>query len=185
MKIISGQLKGRNFYMPFGIKPTQDLIRRAIFDILGRDLSEIDFVDLFAGSGSVGLEALSLGARRVLFVEKDPKCAEVIQENLGLLTGFAAAHAEVMNADAFFAVKQLARSNKRFHFIYADPPYNKELAKKTLKTLEGYDILHADSFIILQHHKREILPDGEGRIRRIRERKYANTILSIYQNTMT
>jgi len=72
MKIIGGIYKGRNFYMPAGIRPTQTIARKALFDILGQDMEGVTFVDLFAGSGAIGLEAISCGAEKVIFVEKRP-----------------------------------------------------------------------------------------------------------------
>src|SRR3989338_8645565 len=85
MKIIAGQFKGRNFFMPEGIRPTQNLTRKALFDLLGHDLTGLTFLDLFAGSGGVGLEALSRGAQKVTFVEKDENNSQLIRENLDLL----------------------------------------------------------------------------------------------------
>lgn len=187
MKILSGQLRGKNFYMPFGIRPTQDLIRKAIFDIIGHDLSQKDLLDLYAGSGSVGFEAISHGARRVVFVEKDSKCADVIGENMKILGAgnlqSAPASVHLINNDAFVVIKQMFRTGDRFHFVFADPPYGHDLAKKTLKTLGAHDILSADSQIIIQHDRREILPAAEGRILRIEERKYGHHRLSFYKKS--
>ena len=86
MKIIGGKHRGKNFYMPFGIRPTQSITRKALFDILGQDLEGVTMLDLFAGSGAVGLEAISRGAKKVILVEKDPKCADVINENIRILS---------------------------------------------------------------------------------------------------
>jgi 16S rRNA (guanine(966)-N(2))-methyltransferase RsmD len=185
MKIIGGQFKGRNFYMPAGIRPTQNLARGALFDLLGQDMGGVIFLDLFAGSGAVGLEAISRGAAKVMFVEKDPKCAAVITENMALLrTGPDKAGAlpyELLSTDVFAAVKLLSRQEKRFDIIFIDPPYGLGLAKKALKTLEAYDILQPNYMVVIQHEKEEILPEQQGRFLLFRQKKYGGTVLTIYR----
>ena len=184
MKIIGGKYKGKNFYMPEGIRPTQDIVRKALFDLLGRDLSGMTFLDLFAGSGSVGLEAVSRGAVQVTFVERVFRSCEIIRENLILLSAGAdeggRVPCEVMSGDAFAAVKLLARKGRKFDIIFADPPYGRELAKKILKTLGAYDIVSANCVVVIQHEKREILPEAQGNLLRTEQRKYGSTVLSIY-----
>lgn len=184
MKIIGGKYKGKNFYMPEGIRPTQDIVRKALFDLLGRDLSGMTFLDLFAGSGSVGLEAVSRGAVEVTLVERVFRFCEIIRENLALLSAGAdeggRVPCEVMSGDAFAAVKLLSRKGQKFDIIFADPPYGRGLAKKILKTLGAYDILSANCTAVIQHDKEEILPDEEGRFLLFMRRKYGGTVLSIY-----
>ncbi|OGX37160.1 MAG: 16S rRNA (guanine(966)-N(2))-methyltransferase RsmD [Omnitrophica WOR_2 bacterium RIFCSPHIGHO2_02_FULL_50_17] len=184
MKIIGGKFKGRNFYMPQGIQPTQNIARKAVFDLMGQDLSGLTFLDLFAGSGAVGLEAVSRGASGVTFVEKEPRFAEIIRENADLLKvplgQGGDSPCKLINTDAFAAVKVLAREGRKFHIVFADPPYGLGLAKKILKTLGAYDIVMPTSTVILQHERREILPAAEGRLLLLRQRKYGNTWLSIY-----
>ena len=185
MKIIGGQFKGRNIYMPLGVRSTQDLVRKAFFDIIGQDLEGLTFLDLFAGSGAIGLEAISRNAKRVFFVEGDARCAAVIQENLSTIgiasrDNFGLSHF-VMNKDAFVAIKDLSRRAEKFDIIFADPPFGVDLAKKTLKTLEGYDIVHPTSLVIIQHDKKESLPDMPGRFLRVKEKKYGKSILTLFK----
>ena len=171
--------------MPAGIRPTTDKVRKAVFDIIGHDLEGLSFLDLFAGSGSVGLEAISLGASHVLFVEKESRFAEVISENFSALNQKTpdrySPFSQVVCSDAFFAIKQFHRKGEKFDIVFAAPPYGVDLAKKTLKTLEGYDILAPNSLIIIQHDKKEILPQVHGRICLVRERKYGGSYLSIFK----
>lgn len=178
MKIIGGQFKGRNFYRPEGIRPIQSLVTKSLFDILGQDLEGIIFLDLFAGAGSVGLEALSRGAKHCTFVEKDPKCAAIITKNLKLLDIGAYS---LITADVFAALKQIALQKQAYDIIFCDPPYDRELGKKSLKTLDAYAILHPTSVIILKHEKYESLPEEYGRLILFRQKKYGSTILSFYQ----
>jgi 16S rRNA (guanine966-N2)-methyltransferase len=188
VKIIGGKFRGRNFYMPAGIRPTQDIARKALFDILGQDLEGVTLLDLFAGSGAIGLEAISRGAAKATMVEKDPKCAAVIGENISLLLGGSAAgtyHYEVIQSDAFAVVKLFARQGRKFDVVFIDPPYGRELAKKALKTLEGYDILQPNCMVVIQHEKREILPQKEGRFLLYRQKNYGTTFFSIYNSNNT
>ncbi len=185
MKIIGGKLRGRNFYMPAGIRPSLNVTRKAVFDLVGHDLDGIDFLELFAGSGAVGLEALSRGAKKVTFVENVPKCVDVIEENLGLL-GLKTQKEnrqdyEIIRGDAFAAIKRFSRQQKKFDLVFLDPPYGRELAKKALKTLMAYDILQPNCIVIVEFTKREPLPETEGRFFLIKRRKYGKSFLAVYQ----
>ena len=204
MKILSGKLKGRNFYMPAKISPTQNLVRKAIFDILG-DIKGVNFLELFAGSGAVGLEAFSRGAKTVTLIERDPQCLEVIHENLRLLDivhshGNHGCHKEIASsqkallamtqtadplivipAEVFLSLKQLALKNKKYDIVFLDPPFGRGLGKKALKALCAYDILTPNCFLLIQGEKNEILPAQEGRFYLIREKKYGASRLSVYE----
>ncbi len=186
MKIIGGKFRGRNFYMPASIRPTQGIARRALFDILGQDMEGVTLVDLFAGSGAIGLEAISRGAAKVMFVEKDPKCAAVISENIGLFSlekgDDGNLPCDIIQTDAFAAIKLFARQNRRFDVAFIDPPYGRGLAKKALKTLEAYDILQPNCVVVIQHEKKEILPEKVGRFLIFGRKKYGATTFSIYKN---
>src|SRR3989338_5173995 len=114
MRIIGGLYRGRTFRMPDNIRPTQDILRKAIFDILQGNLEGAKFLDLFAGSGAVGLEACSRGAAEVVFVEREERCAEIIRENLERLQrqgegGAKTPHPQfrVLVLDAFAAIRLL------------------------------------------------------------------------------
>ena len=187
MKIIGGKYKGRNFYMPAGISPTQNITRKALFDIMGQDMTGLEFLELFAGSGAIGIEALSREARNVVFVEHDPKCVKVIEENLQLLKGPNVLETrlpiEVIEGDAFAQMKMFARGQKIFDIVFLDPPYGRELAKKALKTLGAYVIVAANSTVIVQHAEDEVLPETEGTLTRFNERQYGRTLLSFYKLT--
>jgi 16S rRNA (guanine966-N2)-methyltransferase len=185
MKIIGGIFKNRNFYMPAGIRPTQNLVRGAVFDVIGKEIKGASLVDIFAGSGAVGLEALSRGAESVLCVERERKNVDIIKENLGILKKDKDSEVgvlEVWHKDAFSSIKSLAGSGRLFDMIFIDPPYGRQLAKKALKTLDAYGIFHSNSRIIIQHESNEILPETSGRIHCFRKKKYGESTLSFYQS---
>ncbi|MCD4781030.1 MAG: 16S rRNA (guanine(966)-N(2))-methyltransferase RsmD [Candidatus Omnitrophica bacterium] len=185
MKIIGGTFKNRNIYMPRGIRPTQHIVRKSLFDILGQDLTGYSFLDLCAGSGSIGIEALSRGSEPVLMVEKDQRCFEILQENLAMMPmgdlSQKTRKYEILNLDAFTAVKLFSTRQQRFDLVFCDPPYGRGIAKKILKILEACDILHPNCTVIMQHQKKEILPEDLGRISLVREKKYGSSRLSIYE----
>ncbi len=186
MRIIGGKYKNRNFFMPAKIKPTQGLTRKAVFDLVGQDLTGLAFLDLFAGSGSVGLEAVSRGAKEVVFVENDEKCLEVLSANLNILGAaggqLGQAVYEVMSIDAFAAIKLLSRMRRTFDIIFFDPPYGLELSKKVLKTLMAYDIMSPNCFIIAEHGKRETLPaELDEKFVLVTNRKYGISYLTVYR----
>ena len=188
MKILLGDLRGRNFYMPDGLRPTQNMVRKAVFDVLGHDLSRIDFLELFAGSGAVGLEAVSLNVRSVTWVDSDLRCAQVIEDNLNLLKLKSYENPNpqfnVIAGDAFAVIKQMAKQNKKFDIAFLDPPYGSGLGKKALKTLVPHDILHPDCLIIIQYDKWDTQFDQEeGRFKLIKQKKYGSSFLAFYKGT--
>jgi 16S rRNA (guanine966-N2)-methyltransferase len=189
MKILGGKFKGRNIFMPAVIRPTQNVTKQAIFNLLGHDLEGLEILELFAGSGAVGIEALSRGAKRVTFVEHDPKCVEVIRKNLELLGVDLALQkepvCEIIHTDAFAAIKGLASRNRKFDLIFFDPPYGLDLGKKALKTLGAYDILHPNCFVVVEYSKRERLPDLEESFKLVTERQYGKSFLAVFQALKT
>jgi len=214
--------------MPKGIRPTQQKVRKAIFDILSERVKGAAFLELFAGSGAVGIEAFSCGVREVCFVEKNRECLKLIRQNLESLgiDSFS-----LLPKDAFSAIKLLARESRRFDIVFLDPPYYPEcshsskryfpessnflgrasgfrrdttennvirdgipksyrssrfirdnsLAKKCLITLSTYDILNANSFIIVQHHKEDKLPNSLSDLVLYKRYSYSDNQLSVYR----
>ena len=111
---------------------------------------------------------------------------QIIRENLDLLRVPLLGEDrrqvyELIESDAFAAIKEFARQGKKFNIVFADPPHGVGLAKKILKTLGGYDIVSPNCVVVIQHEKREILPESQGGFHRIDQRKYGSTILSIYR----
>jgi 16S rRNA (guanine966-N2)-methyltransferase len=177
MRVISGTCKGRIISAPQHIRPTQDNVKKGLFDILG-DMEGVLFLELFAGSGSVGIEALSLGAQEAVFVEQDRVCVKKLKENLSLL-GFQ--NQTVIPGEASRVVESLSLKGKVFDVIFLDPPYYKDMAKKTLQILDAYDILGARGFTVVQHFKKDILPENTGKLALFRQVKYGDTVLSFYR----
>ncbi|HTZ11497.1 MAG TPA: 16S rRNA (guanine(966)-N(2))-methyltransferase RsmD [Candidatus Margulisiibacteriota bacterium] len=177
MRITTGIYKGRNIGVPKGIRPTQDKVRKALFDILG-DVEGESFLELFAGSGGVGFEALSRGARELVLVEQNQDCLLAIRKNIDSL---AAKSCITYPLEAEKAIAALHKDGRRFDIIFLDPPYYKDMAKKILQMLGPYDILAPDGFVVVQHFKKDSLPvENEGLVL-VKEAGYGDTFLSFYR----
>ena len=193
MRITTGQYKGRVLKMPNGIRPTQDKVRKALFDILG-DIEGLSFLELFAGSGAVGFEAISRGVSDLTMVEYNRDCLRAIQKNIESLEARACS---VYPQEAEKAIKSLHKEKRKFDIIFLDPPYYlgltprlrsgsmvsaaEPLSKKTLQTLEAYDILAPNGFIVVQHFKKDTLLEKIGNLAIFRQAKYGDTKLSFYR----
>ena len=178
MRIIGGQSRGRTIRLPAGcrIRPTTDRVKGALFDILG-SVEGNSILDLFAGCGNVGLEALSRGACGAVFVEKDLRLIEAIRQNLRFL-GFEG-RAEVIAADAEEGIRRLRKRGACFDLLFTDPPYEEGFLTKILTRLESGELLTDDGIIILQHSLREPLEQSVTEALVVSDqRRYGDTLLS-------
>ena len=178
MRIISGSLKGRRLVTPrqVSLRPTSDRVKESMFNILGIDISEKGVLDLFAGTGNLGIEALSRGARRVTFVEKNREACRLIERNL--LACQMKERSEILLREVDRALRLLKAKEECFDLIFMDPPYEKGLIQKTMETLCAERIYHADSILLVEHNRRESLPDLSGSWSLLRQRKIGDTVLS-------
>jgi 16S rRNA (guanine966-N2)-methyltransferase len=180
MRIIGGQMRGRRLKAPTGqsIRPTSDRIRESIFDLLGPDLSGQTVLDLFAGTGAMGLEALSRGFEQAVFVERARAAAALIAENISLCkTGSSC---RVVTVDVIHFLKTLA-PEAPFDLILLDPPYKKELSAKVLKAL-GKDSWLADAGRLVCESEAEIeLDDVYGSLERLKLKRYGSTAIHIFR----
>ncbi len=177
MRITTGIFKNRLLRFPAHIRATQAKVRKAVFDILG-GVEGLRLLELFAGSGAIGFEALSRGAAEVVFVENDPACVSILNANsaaLGVLS------CSVVRQDAQEALRRFSRAGGRFDLVFLDPPYRQDLAKKTLQTLSECAIVSRDGLVVAQHHRKEILPDALGDLHLLRSFSYGDTVLSVYR----
>ncbi len=177
MRIIGGEARGRPIRLPAGcrIRPTTDRVKKSLFDILP-PLAEKSFLDLFAGCGNVGLEALSRGARFTAFVEKEIRLADAIRVNLHIL-GFEE-RAEVIASEAERGIGHLVKRKERFDIVFADPPYGMGFVVEMTKWLEGGDLLDENGIIVIQHSVREALDVSQATVAVTDQRRYGDTILS-------
>jgi 16S rRNA (guanine(966)-N(2))-methyltransferase RsmD len=183
MRIIGGEARGRVVRLPAGsrIRPTADRVKESLFNIL-HSVEGNSFLDLFAGSGNVGLEALSRGARFATFVEKDICLVRALRESLFQL-GFAA-RAEVIAADAESGLRRFVQQGRRFDIIFTDPPYDQGLVLEMLVWPDMRKALAENGMIVLQHSAREKtegLPAQPWVV--ADQRRYGDTVLSFLKET--
>jgi 16S rRNA (guanine966-N2)-methyltransferase len=178
MRIISGTSKGRRLVTPRGqaLRPTSDRVKESIFNVLGGEVEGKSVLDLFAGTGSLGIEALSRGAKKVLFVEKGRQAIRLIQKNL-LQCGMAG-QSEIIPKDVSRAIGILDQRGESFDLILMDPPYVKGLIQKTLLKLQLHRIHRDDSILVIEHDRREPLPKTIEGWNLIRERAIGDTVIS-------
>jgi 16S rRNA (guanine966-N2)-methyltransferase len=178
MRIIGGSAKGRTLHFPPRSKerPTSDFLREALFNILG-PLEEKTFLDLFAGSGSVGLEAASRGAREVYFVEKDKNLIEIIKQNIQKCR--LDKNCFVISADIEHGSCNLSKKQCKADIIFIDPPYNRNMIGVALNFLKKYQIFKEDVTIVIQHSIKEYFKESmEDNIYLKDQRKYGENILT-------
>ena len=179
MRIVSGSAKGRRLHAPKSplIRPVSDKVKGAIFNILG-GLDEATVLDLFAGTGSVGLEAASRGARKVVLVDGGEEAIRLLRKNIEQC-GFQDT-ATAVKGTIPLILKFLSRKNPPFNLVFVDPPYDKGLINKTLPVLLQYKLIDAQSRVIIEHSPREI-PSAPG-LEQTDSRKYGQTIVSFYRS---
>ncbi len=134
------------------------------------------FLDLYAGSGAVGLEAASRGAKPVVFVEKSPKLIGVIRENVSLCG--CSEQARIIHNDVASALRTLCEQPCRFDVVFADPPYSRGFIREAIKALQSYPVMEEGGTLVLQHSLREPLPALPGRWRLENQRKYGENLLT-------
>lgn len=179
MRVIAGRAKGRRLYMVKGqiTRPIADRVKEALFNILGPLLPDSRFLDLFAGTGSVGIEALSRGAAHATLVERHPRAIEVIHANLKL-TGLAEA-ARVVQADVFAHLREAPES--AYDLVYVAPPQYSALWSRTVLELDARPgWLNPDAWVIAQLHPREFSELELDRLQLFDQRSYGTTRLAFY-----
>ncbi len=181
MRIIGGEYRSRLISMPKGaeIRPTQDRVREAIFNILG-DVNEKNCLDLFAGSGASGIEAISRGAMHATFVDNNSRCTDVIRSNLESLN-IGDYQYDIIRGNVFTALPRLEKEGERFDIVFLDPPYYKELAKKCLICLDYYDILSPNAMVVTEHFKRDSLDAELEALELEKEKIYGDTVITIFR----
>jgi 16S rRNA (guanine(966)-N(2))-methyltransferase RsmD len=178
MRIIAGAFRGRRLHGPKGdkVRPTIDRVREAIFSMLAPEIPDSRVLDLFAGTGAMGLEALSRGAALSVFVDQSADSVRLIRENIELCG--AESKSRVIREPALSAIRRLASQNELFDIIFLDPPYGKGFIQETLEILEK--VAQTDAIVVAEHHVKDESPATLGPWIRDRERRYGDTLISIY-----
>jgi 16S rRNA (guanine(966)-N(2))-methyltransferase RsmD len=181
MRVIAGTAKGFRLSTPKGraTRPTADRVKEAVFNILSPRLPEAIFLDLFAGSGAIGIEALSRSAQFTVFVESSGQAVKNLRQNLQH-TGFTE-QARVLTMDGIKALHLLAAENVSFDLAYIDPPYWQGIAFRALACVGAKKLLVPGGLALVEVDRREELAEEEGPLRKIRVAVYGDTAVHIYQ----
>jgi 16S rRNA (guanine966-N2)-methyltransferase len=186
LKVLSGDAKGRVLNTlksdDLSIRPMLGRMKKSLFDIIRPKLQGAEFLDMFAGTGAVGLEALSNGARRVVFIEQSPVSLKLVKENIDML-GYGA-RCVIQRADI---TKGLDWLKLQFDIVFMGPPYKDEMKRPLFLTSLGLlsvsraGLLAIDGWIICQHHKKEPVRVPEV-LEMFRQEKYGDTLISFFRN---
>lgn len=179
MRIITGEYRGRRLESPIGydVRPTTDKVKEAIFNLLMNDIYDAVVVDLFAGTGNLGLEALSRGAKRCYFCDNSRDSLKLIKTNIEKCR---AQEKSVVLAGDYR--KALSRIREQAQVIILDPPYKDGLYESCLAEIDELDLLDREGIIIAEHGVRDYVPETSGSLVKVRERKYGKIMVSIYRH---
>jgi len=181
IRIIAGRAKGRRLHTPPGslARPTAARVRQTLFDILAPRLPGCRFLDACAGSGGIGLEALSRGAARVVLVEPGVAASQALKQNACALLGLGG-EVEVLRQDARIALPALAERGRRFDVIYVDPPYDSDLYEPLIEAASQGGLLEEGGVLVAEHFKKRALPETIGRLSRTRSVRVGDHVLGFY-----
>ena len=183
MRVITGEYKGRRLASVKGvnIRYTADRVKKSLFSILRDMISGARFLDLYAGSGNIGIEALSRGAESITFVDVNPACAKTISANLSRC-GISAAPPRIMllNMGMSRSMDYFRRRNMQFDVIFLDPPYRLGLVRRSLQEISASSILSAGGLVIVEHDAKENAPERADMLVMTRQKWYGTTLLTFY-----
>jgi 16S rRNA (guanine(966)-N(2))-methyltransferase RsmD len=180
LRVISGNLRGKRLFSPKGqeLRPTSDRVKEAIFDILQDQIQGQNVLDLFAGTGALGIECLSRGASKAVFVEESSESLSALRRNIEECR--LKDKAEVLGRKVLPALKILEVRGEAFGLIFLDPPYDKGEARRVLEVLSRSSILTPGTLVVVEHSLSEGI-DSIPSLQRVDRRKYGRTLVSFFR----
>ncbi|SHH09454.1 16S rRNA (guanine(966)-N(2))-methyltransferase RsmD [Tepidibacter thalassicus] len=180
MRVISGSARGLKLKSPKGmdVRPTTDRVKESVFNIINNRLMDSFVLDVFSGTGSLGIEALSRGAQKCIFVDLSKESIKIIKENVQKARFDE--KSEIILSDAINAINKLAARKNKFDIIFMDPPYLKNLIEPVLEEISKKNILENNGIIIVEHDTKDKLSEKINNIYMYREKKYGNTTISFF-----
>ena len=182
MRIVAGTHRGRPLLGPRGpgLRPTADRVRESLFNVLGQFFEGGEVLDLFAGTGALAFEALSRGATRALLVDQGAEAARLIAENARAL-GLEGA-IEVWRMPVARALGRLGSGGPRFRLVFADPPYAQAAVEEVVRGVGEGRLLVEGGTLVVEHGRRETAPDALGGLRRVDQRRFGDTLVTLYRS---
>ena len=175
LRVGGGDARGRHLKAPKGIRPTQGMVKAAIFNIVGPAIEGAHVLDLFAGSGAIGIEALSRGAAEVTFVDREPRGLAILRQNLDALELKDRAH--VVRGDVVRWLESSPEAVGRAGLVFLDPPYEDVVLDRALMAL---DRTLSDATVVAEHSRRQTLP-SLSRLELDRQRRYGDTMVTVFR----
>lgn len=182
MRIVSGTVKGRKLCAIKGLKirPTSDKVRESVFNILGIEFHYKNALDLFAGTGAMGIEALSRGAENAVFVDNNSSSVRIIKKNLCICNFLE--KAKVFETDIIPALNLLSKNKERFDLIFIDPPYKAGLTEITLEMIDKKNLLTDNGIIVSEISKKNKVDAALENLYKFDTRQYGDTVVEFYKN---
>ncbi len=182
MRVIAGTSRGKKLSAPSGTKtrPTSDRVKEALFSILASriDFTAIRVLDICAGTGSLGIEALSRGAGSCCFIESSLSIKPILEKNL--IVTCCLERSEIVTTDAVKALRVIAGRGRRFELAFFDPPYDSEIYQSVMEVLDSTSLLTTGSIMVAECSARRELPESYGRLKRFDRRVYGETALELF-----
>jgi 16S rRNA (guanine966-N2)-methyltransferase len=181
MRIVAGELRGRRLRAPSGLatRPTSDRLREALFNILGAEVAGSRFLDLFAGSGAIGLEAVSRGADTVVAVEQSRRALAVLGDNVERCG--VRGRLRVIPKEVATALKTLAEEGAAFDIVFVDPPYEADQYARVMPLLESLDLVAPDGLVVVERDARRRIAGEFGALRAYREVTHGGSTLMFFR----
>lgn len=181
MRVISGKVRGLKLDTPknLDVRPTTDRVKESLFNIINPYIRESNILDLFAGTGSLGIECLSRGAKNCIFVDKSKESIGIVKSNIKKAR--VENESTILNIDFKDAVKRLSVQKQKFDVIFMDPPYYENMFIDCLKSIDELNLLKEDGLVVVEHDTNDVFDDNIGRLYKSREKKYGNTTITFYK----
>lgn len=181
MRVISGKVRGLKLNTPKNedVRPTTDRVKESLFNMINPYIMESNVLDLFAGTGSLGIECLSRGANKCVFVDISKESISIIKSNIKKAR--VENESIVLNSDFKDAISKLKIQGNKFDVIFMDPPYYKNMFIDALQKIDNASLLNEDGIIIIEHDSKDAFPENIGRLEKTRDKKYGNTTITFYK----
>ncbi|MEG1311076.1 MAG: 16S rRNA (guanine(966)-N(2))-methyltransferase RsmD [Romboutsia sp.] len=181
MRVISGKVRGLKLNTPKNedVRPTTDRVKESLFNMINPYIMESNILDLFAGTGSLGIECLSRGADKCVFVDVSKDSIDIVKSNIKKAR--VENESIVLKVDFKEAISRLKIQNNKFDIIFMDPPYYKNMFIDALQKIDSADLLNKDGIIVIEHDSKEVFPDNIGRLEKNKIKKYGNTTITFYK----
>ncbi len=181
MRVISGKARGLKLNAPKNedVRPTTDRVKESLFNIINSYVLDSNVLDLFAGTGSLGIECLSRGANKCVFVDKSKESMAIVKSNIKKAK--VENESITLNTDFKNAIVSLGKKGEKFNIIFMDPPYYKNMFIDALSAVDENNLLEEDGIIVVEHDTVDSFPENVGRLYKNRDKKYGNTTLTFYK----